>query len=165
MCGRWLLMFWTCYKPLQVSRSGRLILNHLNLVSLMHSGYGHLKGWGVAQCDRRGRHFQEWEHQGSSALLWVDSLPTRPQKSVHPFTIGFQLEWLLHSVQGVRQLLEVHSCRWSTEEVVPCQTRLQDHLGSENGTKVQLVKVTCKFKLYKLSSILHVIELARDVRV
>jgi hypothetical protein len=48
---------------------------------------------------------------------------------------------------------------------VPCQTRLQDHLGSENGTKVQLVKVTCKFKLYKLSSILHVIELARDVRV
>jgi hypothetical protein len=140
MCGRRLSMFWTCYIPLQVSRSGGLILTHLNLVSLMHSGYGHLK---------------------------VEVLYNVMESFVelYLFTIGFQLECLLHSVPGVRQLLEVHSCRWSTEEVVPCQTRLQDDLGSENGTKVQLVKVTCKFKLYKLSSILHVIELARDVRV
>jgi hypothetical protein len=41
--------------------------------------------------------------------------------------------------------------RRSTEEVVPCQTRLQDHLGSENGTKIKLLKVAGKFKLYQLS--------------
>jgi hypothetical protein len=140
MCGTWLLMFWTCYKPLQVSRSGRLILSHLNLVSLMHSGSRHLK--------------VQVLHNVMEAFV-----------ELYLFIFGFQFECLLHSVPGIRQLLEVHSCRWSTEEVVPCQTSLQDHLGSENGTEVQLVKVTCKFKLYKLSSILHVIELARHVRV
>ncbi len=80
------------------------------------------------------------------------------------FIIGFQLESLLHQFRVFGRLLEVRSCR-RTEELVPCHTRLQDHWGSENGTKVKLVKVTCKFKLYKLSQILHVIELARDVRV
>ncbi len=86
MCGRWLLMFWTCYKPLQVSRSGRLILNHLNLVSLVHFGYGHLK--------------VEVLHNVMESFV-----------ELYLFIIGFQLECLLHSVRGVRQLLEVHSSK------------------------------------------------------
>jgi len=38
------------------------------------------------------------------------------------------------------------------EEVVPCQTRLQDHLGSENETQAKQVRMTCEFRLYKLLS-------------
>jgi hypothetical protein len=73
MCGRWLLMFWTYYKPLQVSRSRGLILTHLNLVSLMHSGYGHLK--------------VEVLHNVMESSVELDL-----------FIFGFQLECLLHSV-------------------------------------------------------------------
>jgi hypothetical protein len=76
--------------------------------------------------------------------------------------VGFQLECLFHSVPAVGQLLEVHSCGWSTEEVVPCQTRLQDHLGSENETQAKLVRVTCEFRLYKVAILIpHVSELER----
>jgi len=71
MCGRWLLMFWTCYKPLQVSRSGRLILNNLNLVSFMHSAYGHLK--------------VEVLHNVMESFV-----------ELYLFIFGFQLECLLH---------------------------------------------------------------------
>jgi hypothetical protein len=79
-------MFGTCYKPLQVSRSGGLILTHLNLVSFMHSGSRHLK--------------VEVLHNAMESFV-----------ELYLFTIGFQLECLLHSVPGVRPLLEVHSCR------------------------------------------------------
>jgi hypothetical protein len=71
MCGRWLSMFWTCYKPLQVSRSGGLILTQLYLVSLMHSGYGHLK--------------VEVLHNVMESFV-----------KLYLFIIGFQLECLLH---------------------------------------------------------------------
>jgi hypothetical protein len=72
MCGRWLSMFWTCYKPLQVSRSGGFILTQLNLVSLMHSGYGHLN--------------VEVLHNGMESFV-----------ELYLFIIGFQLECLLIS--------------------------------------------------------------------
>jgi len=138
MCGRWLLMF--CYKPLQVSRSGRLTLNHLNLVSLNHSGYGHLKGWGVAQCD--------------GVFCWVV-----------PFHNWVSVGVPASFSSGCSATIRVAFLKMKYRRSCAMPGKAQDHLGSENATKVQLVKVTCKFQLYKLSSILHVIELARHVRV
>ncbi len=85
-CGRWLLMFWTCYKPLQVSRSDGFISTHLNLVSSMHFGYGHLK--------------VEVLHNVMESFV-----------ELYLLVIGFPLEYLLHMLQAVGQQLELHSSR------------------------------------------------------
>jgi hypothetical protein len=82
-CGRWLLMFWTCYKPLQVSSNDGFMFTHLNLVSSMHFGYGHLK--------------VEVLHNVMESFV-----------ELYLFIIGFPLESLLHMLQAVGQQLELH---------------------------------------------------------
>jgi hypothetical protein len=59
---------------------------HLNLVSLMHFGYGHLK--------------VEVLHNVMESFV-----------ELYLFIIGFSLEYLLHILLAVGQQLELHSSR------------------------------------------------------